>query len=293
MSQFILALLIILSFLTGPAYAGNLSFDSYYHNDHLGSPVAVTDERGDLLWRAHFRPYGERQESPADAAFGNIGYTGHTQDADSGLVYMQARYYDPVIGRFMAIDPVEVNPESPISFNRYAYANSNPMRFIDPDGRMSKELPGGRAWAPGFETRTLVGDGGWGPITGTKRGLTPQGELVNGGAVKGVPKGVDYSRPSGYRAGVRDKAWDNAKEASTGQVRDPATGRFMSKDKAWDMGHKPGHEFKKHQQSAQERGISRKQFLDEHNNSNNYRPELPGSNRSHRGEDKTNSYFGP
>ncbi|WP_367987509.1 GH-E family nuclease [Vibrio sp. NTOU-M3] len=108
-----------------------------------------------------------------------------------------------------------------------------------------------------------------------------------------VAKGVDYSRPSGYRAGVRDKVWESAKETSTGQVRDPATGRFMSKDKAWDMGHKPGHEFRKHKKSAEERGISRKQFLDEHNNPNNYRPELPSSNRSHKGEDKTNSYFGP
>ncbi|WP_282606546.1 HNH/ENDO VII family nuclease [Pelagibius sp. Alg239-R121] len=106
-------------------------------------------------------------------------------------------------------------------------------------------------------------------------------------------KGVDYSRPSGYRKGVRDKVWDDAVEPSTGRVRDPATGRFMSKDKPWDMGHKPGHEFKKHKQSAQDRGISRETFLDEHNTPSSYRPELPSSNRSHRGEDKTGSYFGP
>lgn len=135
MARIFSALLLTMFGLAGVGQAATLTFDSYYHNDHLGSPVATTDERGDLLWRAHFRPYGERQENPTDAAFGNIGYTGHTQDADSGLVYMQARYYDPVIGRFMAVDPVGVNAGKPVSFNRYAYANNNPYLYVDPDGR--------------------------------------------------------------------------------------------------------------------------------------------------------------
>lgn len=95
---------------------------------------------------------------------------------------------------------------------------------------------------------------------------------------------VDYSRPSNYRAGVREKVWTNAVEASTNQVRDPVTGRFMSKDQPWDMGHVPGHEFRRHAADAADRGISRKQFLDEHNNVANYRPELPSSNRGHKGE---------
>lgn len=107
-----------------------------------------------------------------------------------------------------------------------------------------------------------------------------------------VKEGASYARPSGYREGVRDKVWENAKEASTGRVRDPKTGRFMSKDKAWDMGHKPGYEFRKHQASAEKRDISRKEFLDEHNNPEHYRPELPGSNRSHASEDMTEKYLG-
>jgi predicted ribonuclease toxin of YeeF-YezG toxin-antitoxin module len=101
-----------------------------------------------------------------------------------------------------------------------------------------------------------------------------------------------YKRPSGYRKGVRDEVWENAK-GPDGSVRDSLTGQVMSKDEAWDMGHKPGYEFRKHQQSAAERGISRKQFLDEYNNPAHYRPELPPSNRGHRGEDFTDSYFGP
>ncbi|WP_391581011.1 HNH/ENDO VII family nuclease [Botrimarina hoheduenensis] len=92
---------------------------------------------------------------------------------------------------------------------------------------------------------------------------------------------------------MRDEVWDDAIEESTGRVRDPVTGRFMGRDQPWDMGHPPGHEFRKHQQSAAERGIDRKQFLDEHNDPSHYRPELPGSNRSHLSEDLTDDYFGP
>ena len=51
--------------------------------------------------------------------------------------------------------------------------------------------------------------------------------------------------------------------------------------------------FRKHRASAQERGIDRKQFLDEHNDSSHYRPELPSSNRSHSCEDMTDQYLGP
>jgi predicted ribonuclease toxin of YeeF-YezG toxin-antitoxin module len=75
-------------------------------------------------------------------------------------------------------------------------------------------------------------------------------------------------------------------------VRDPLTGREMKFDEPWDMGHKPGYEFRKHQLSAKNRGINRKQFLDEHNNPDHYMPELPSSNRSHAGENKTGDYFG-
>lgn len=102
---------------------------------------------------------------------------------------------------------------------------------------------------------------------------------------------TDYSRPTHWRAGMKDEVWENAKDEH-GRVRDPVTGKYISKDQAWDMGHKPGYEFYKHQESARERGISRQEFLDEYYNSDHYRPELPSSNRSHKGENVTDDYFG-
>ena len=105
-----------------------------------------------------------------------------------------------------------------------------------------------------------------------------------------LPTRNPYERPA-WRAGMRDKVWEQAKDAH-GRVRDPVSGKYMSKDKPWDMGHKPGYEFKKHQESAAQRGISREKFIDEYNNPDHLRPELPESNRSHKGENKTDEYFG-
>ena len=60
-------------------------------------------------------------------------------------MYMQARYYDPVIGRFYSNDPVDAlghlsTPNGIHGFNRYAYANNNPYRYTDPDGRKANQL---------------------------------------------------------------------------------------------------------------------------------------------------------
>ena len=51
------------------------------------------------------------------------------------LFYIQARYYDPVIGRFYSNDPIGWTPENPVmSFNRYLYVNNNPYKYTDPNG---------------------------------------------------------------------------------------------------------------------------------------------------------------
>ena len=130
---------LILLFLASFAQADNkIEITTYYHNDHTGSPVAASDENGNIIWRKEYSPYGEELNKDPKAAGDRRGFTGHVQDQDLGLVYMQARYYDPVLGRFMAIDPMNVNPEASMTFNRYAYANNNPYKYVDPDGQVGK-----------------------------------------------------------------------------------------------------------------------------------------------------------
>jgi len=106
---------------------------TYYHNDALGSPVAATDANGAILWKEDYHPYGSRlREESTDS--NQAWYTGKHHEKDVGLTYFGARWYDPTIGRFMAIDPVGFKAGNIHSHNRYAYANNNPYLFVDPDG---------------------------------------------------------------------------------------------------------------------------------------------------------------
>lgn len=110
---------------------------TYYHTDALGSVVATSDANGNITERREYEPYGA-QLTPAVSD--GPGYTGHVSDAATGLSYMQQRYYDPLIGRFLSVDPVTANGGTGANFNRYWYANNNPYRFTDPDGRQSREF---------------------------------------------------------------------------------------------------------------------------------------------------------
>lgn len=106
----------------------------YTHADALGSPVARSNASGGVLNRTRYEPYG------ATAAGTNptgIGFTGHANDADTGLVYMQQRYYEPAISRFVSLDPITTDSEDASAFNRYEYANSNPYTFRDPTGMLA------------------------------------------------------------------------------------------------------------------------------------------------------------
>ena len=110
---------------------------SYVHTDALGSPVAKTNSAGALLSRTRYEAYGK---TAAGTNPNGIGFTGHVNDADTGLVYMQQRYYDPVAGRFLSVDPVVTDANTGGSFNRYEYAVSNPYRYTDPEGKFAIPL---------------------------------------------------------------------------------------------------------------------------------------------------------
>jgi RHS repeat-associated protein len=66
-----------------------------------------------------------------------FAYTGHQADAETGLYYFKARYYDPEIGRFISQDPAAGKELQPASYQKYLYAYANPLAFIDPTGRAS------------------------------------------------------------------------------------------------------------------------------------------------------------
>jgi len=111
----------------------------YQHTDALGTPIATTSTTGTVLERSEYEPYGKVLNR---AANDRPGFTGHVEDAATGLTYMQQRYMDPGIGRFLSVDPVTANSGTGANFNRYWYANDNPYRFTDPDGRNATAVLG-------------------------------------------------------------------------------------------------------------------------------------------------------
>jgi RHS repeat-associated protein len=114
-------------------------FRSYYVTDAVGSPVVSTDVYANAQWAEDYRPYGDRilQASYASADGDNERwFTGAPQSDITSLVYLGDRYYDPVVGRFISVDPVGVSLSGE-NFNRYWYGNNNPFRFVDPTGRQS------------------------------------------------------------------------------------------------------------------------------------------------------------
>ena len=120
---------------------------TYFHNELAGTPQAATDSAGNLLWKETYKPYGERTVNSAASNTGKgtnaLYFHGKKTESLQGgvsLSYFGARYFDPSIGRFMSVDPEGFNPNNIHSFNKYAYGNNNPYKYVDPDGHSAEDL---------------------------------------------------------------------------------------------------------------------------------------------------------
>ncbi len=132
----------------------------FFHNDVLGSPVLATDSAGKVLGRENYSPFGERQVKDPAASGNTLWFTGKPQNESSGLSYFGARYYSPELGQFMSVDPVAPTEGNIHNFNRYAYANNNPYRYVDPDGRAavpSQDPPGTYNLNSGVDSFSVFG----------------------------------------------------------------------------------------------------------------------------------------
>lgn len=82
-----------------------------------------------------YTPYGEvRTAGAAVAGLTDFTYTGQQVDLDTGLMFYNARWYDPVLGRFVSPDPLVPSPGNPQGLNRYSYVYNRPLVLRDPSG---------------------------------------------------------------------------------------------------------------------------------------------------------------
>ncbi|GAB3935984.1 RHS repeat-associated core domain-containing protein [Kribbella albertanoniae] len=104
-------------------------------NDHHGTPELAINAADQSFERRRTTPFGELR-GPAPANWpGQKGFVGGVNDPSTGLVHLQAREYDPTIGKFISVDPV-ADYEDAQQLNGYAYANNSPITYSDPDGKL-------------------------------------------------------------------------------------------------------------------------------------------------------------
>jgi RHS repeat-associated protein len=155
----------------------------FYHCDHLGTPIALTDRNGKIVWAARYDPWGNIEEefNPHNIEQ-NIRLPGQHHDRETGLHYNRHRYYDPKIGAYINQDPIGLLGRDA---NFYRYVQGNPIMAVD---------------SLGLETclLTTVGPGG---IRDHSAVYTSRGD-GSGGAVLYDPAGSYGAANGGGSAGI-------------------------------------------------------------------------------------------
>lgn len=140
-------------YLGGDAYSANAVYVRqggtwsihYLGRDYLGSITHIVNSAGNLVQELSYDPWGQLRNPANQVIYANgseptlflgRGYTGHEHLSIFGLINMNARLYDSALGCFISPDPFVQVPNLSINFNRYLYANGNPLRFVDPNGEI-------------------------------------------------------------------------------------------------------------------------------------------------------------
>lgn len=200
----------------------------FLHGDNQGSTRLVTKAGGAVEERSTYAPYGVQKVTGSSTE--SRGYIGQRDDPETGvnpvngqadpeagLLYLNARYYDPVIGRF--ISPDWWDPTLPgVGTNRYAYAGNDPINGSDPSGHMK-----------GGEGHDWNGDPG---AKGNGGGFGGGGPNGNWGTDKNEPPHTSNQekRPGDWAAREAMRAVQRAAEAAAGAFRDPGSNDHVDPD---------------------------------------------------------------
>jgi len=110
----------------------------YFHHDRVGSTRLVTNSSGTVDAKPIYMPFGEVYNNTDDDSY-RYGFGGKETDHNTGLMYFEARYYNPKIGRFISTDTMVIGSDVPRSteLNRYAYSQNDPINMKDPSGNFA------------------------------------------------------------------------------------------------------------------------------------------------------------
>jgi RHS repeat-associated protein len=112
----------------------------YFLGDALGSVRQLVDGAGDVTLTQSYTPYGKILDSSGEAET-SYAFTGEQFDKYTGLVYLRARWYAPYLNQFIQPDTIIPDPYNTLDWNRYAYARSNPLKYVDPTGHIPGPPP--------------------------------------------------------------------------------------------------------------------------------------------------------
>ena len=101
--------------------------------DHLGSITRLVNASGTTVFSASYDAWGKQSVGTTTVKL-HRGYTGHEMLSEYGLINMNGRLYDPLIGRFLSPDNYVQQPDNSQNFNRYSYCLNNPLKYNDPSG---------------------------------------------------------------------------------------------------------------------------------------------------------------
>ena len=145
----------------------------YFLTDHLGSTLVVMDQSQGVLQRMSYDAWGRRRNvdgtddgGPLWGSLKNAqdhsGYTGHEHLDQLELVNMNARMYDPLLGRHTSADPTVPDAANAQAFNRYSYVMNNALAFTDPTGLSFFDAPCASSYfctSNGVEVHPAFSDG--------------------------------------------------------------------------------------------------------------------------------------
>ncbi|WP_020180702.1 RHS repeat-associated core domain-containing protein [Methylopila sp. M107] len=187
----------------------------FLHRDHLSTVRLVTRDAGAVEERSSFKPYGDRARTPGTGAttVETKGFIGERDDPETGLVYLNARYYDPAIGRFVSPDTYDPLGEG-VGTNRYAYADNDPINKSDPNGHifqllaaLAAAVPVAGSAAPPIMTVGLTAAAETGVTVTITEGIRTAAVTGAGGGSglwygSGVATGVKAAATAGVTTGV-------------------------------------------------------------------------------------------